>query len=47
MRRLVLLLILSISNQVVLIHCNLVSNNYQHETRAFFTFATNKSFGQF
>ena len=30
----------------VLIHCYIVSNNYQHDSRALYTFIPNKSFGQ-
>ena len=32
--------------EVVLVHCNIVNNDYQHNTRFLHTFATNKSFGQ-
>ena len=32
--------------EVVLIHCNIVNNDYQHDLNVFFTFAFNKSFGQ-
>ena len=32
--------------EVVLIHCNIVNNNYQHNSRALHTFVSNKSFGQ-
>ena len=32
--------------EVVLIHCNIVINNYQKNSRVFYTFAPNKSFGQ-
>ena len=34
------------SVEVVLIHCNLVKNNYQHASMALFTFVPNKEFGQ-
>ena len=33
------------SVEVVLIHCNLVNNNYQQESKVLFTFAPNKLFG--
>ena len=32
--------------EVVSIHCNIVNNNYQQNSRVLFTFITNKSFGQ-
>ena len=32
--------------EVVLVHCNLVNNNYQQASKVLFTFATNKQFGQ-
>ena len=32
--------------EVVLVHCNIVNNNYQHGSRVLFTFVFNKSFGQ-
>ena len=32
--------------EVVLVHCNLVSNNYQQATEVLFTFVANKLFGQ-
>ena len=32
--------------EVVLVHCNIVKNNYQHISRVFFTFVPNKQFGQ-
>ena len=31
---------------VVLVHCNLVSNNYQQASKVLFTFVPNKQFGQ-
>ena len=34
------------SVEVVLVHCNLVKNNYQHTSKVLFTFAPNKQFGQ-
>ena len=32
--------------KVVLVHCNLVNNNYQQASKALFTFVPNKQFGQ-
>ena len=32
--------------EVVLIHCNIVHNNYQQDSRVLYTFVLNKSFGQ-
>ena len=32
--------------EVVLVHCNLVSNNYQQASKVLFTFVPNKQFGQ-
>ena len=34
------------SVEVVLIHCNLVNNSYQQESKILFTFVPNKQFGQ-
>ena len=34
------------SVEVVLVHCNLVKNNYQHTSKVLFTFVPNKQFGQ-
>ena len=34
------------SAEVVLIHCNLVNNNYQQASKVSFTFVPNKQFGQ-
>ena len=31
--------------ELVLVHCNLVSNDYQQDSRILFTFVTNKTFG--
>ena len=31
--------------EVVLVHCNMVNNDYQHDSRVLYTFAPNKSFG--
>ena len=32
--------------EVVLVHCNLVKNDYQHTLKVLFTFVPNKKFGQ-
>ena len=32
--------------EVVLIHCNIVHNDYQQDSRVLYTFVPNKSFGQ-
>ena len=32
--------------EVVLINCNIVNNDYQHDSRILYTFIPNKSFGQ-
>ena len=32
--------------EVVLVHCNLVNNNYQHASKVLFTVVPNKQFGQ-
>ena len=32
--------------EVVSVHCNLVSNNYQQASKVLFTFVPNKQFGQ-
>ena len=34
------------SVEVVLVHCNLVNNNYQRTSKVLFTFIPNKQFGQ-
>ena len=34
------------SLEVVLVHCNLVTNYYQHESKVLFSFVANKQFGQ-
>ena len=31
-------------NEVVLVYCNIVNNNYQQDSRVLYTFAPNKSF---
>ena len=33
-------------NEAVLIHCNIDNNDYQQDSRIFYTFVSNKSFGQ-
>ena len=33
--------------EVVLDHCNIVNNDYQHDSRVLYTFVSNKSFGHF
>ena len=32
--------------EAVLIHCNIVNNEYQQDSRVVYTFVPNKSFGQ-
>ena len=34
------------SVEVVLVHCNLVKNDYQHTSKVLFSFVPNKPFGQ-
>ena len=34
------------SVEVVLVHCNLVKNDYQHTSKVLFTFVASKQFGQ-
>ena len=34
------------SLEVVLVHCNLVKNDYQHASKVLFSFVPNKQFGQ-
>ena len=34
------------SAEVVLVHCNLVKNDYQHASKVLFSFVPNKNFGQ-
>ena len=34
------------SVEVVIVHCNLVNNNYQQTSKVLFTFVPNKQFGQ-
>ena len=33
-------------NEVVLVHCNTVNNDYQQDSRVLYTFVPNKSFDQ-
>ena len=33
--------------EVVLAHCDIANNDYQHDLRVLYTFVPNKSFGQF
>ena len=32
--------------EVVLVHCNIINNDYQQDSRVLYTFAPSKSFGQ-
>ena len=32
--------------EVVLVHCSIVNNNHQHNSRVLYTFIPNESFGQ-
>ena len=32
--------------EVVLVHCNLIKNDYQHSSKVWFSFVPNKQFGQ-
>ena len=32
--------------EIVLVHCNIVNNDYQHDSRVLYTFIPNKSFCQ-
>ena len=34
------------NTEVVLVHCNIVNNNYQHDSRVLFTFIPTKLLGQ-
>ena len=34
------------SVEIVLVHCNLVKNDYQHTSKVLFSFVQNKQFGQ-
>ena len=33
--------------EVVLVHCNIVNNDYQQDSRVLYIFVTNKSFGSY
>ena len=33
------------SAEVVLVHCNLIKNDYQHTSKVLFTFVSNEQFG--
>ena len=37
---------LSKITEAVLVHCNIVNNDYQQDSRVLYTFVPNKSFGQ-
>ena len=30
--------------EIVLVHCNIINNDYEHDSRVFYTFVSNKSF---
>ena len=30
--------------EMVLVHCNIINNDYEHDSRVFYTFVSNKSF---
>ena len=32
--------------KIILVHCNIVNNNYQQNSRVLYTFLVNKSFGE-
>ena len=32
--------------EVIIVHCNIVNNDYQHDLRVLYAFVPNKSFGQ-
>ena len=34
------------TTEVILVHCNIVNNDYQQDSRVLYTFVSNKSFGQ-
>ena len=38
--------ILFITTEIVLVHCNIVNNSYQQDSRVLYTFFPNKSSGQ-
>ena len=33
-------------NEIVSVHCNIINNDYQHDSRVLHTFVPNKFFGQ-
>ena len=33
--------------EVIIVHCNIVNNDYQQDSRVLYTFVPNKSFGNF
>ena len=35
-----------LTTEVVLVHCNIINNNYKQDSRVLYTFVPNKSFGQ-
>ena len=35
------------NTEVVLVHCNIVNNDYQRDSRVLYTFILNKSFAQY
>ena len=37
---------MNIRIELILVHCNIVNNNYQQDSRVLYTFVSNKSFGQ-
>ena len=32
--------------EAVLVHCDIINNDYQHDSRVLYTFVSNKSYGQ-
>ena len=32
--------------ELILVHCNIINNDYQQDSRVLYTFIPNKSFGQ-
>ena len=34
------------NNEAILVHCSIVNNNFQQDSRVWYTFAPNKLFGQ-
>ena len=37
---------LKITEVVIIVHCNIANNDYQHDSRVLYTFIPNKIFGQ-